>query len=221
MMLRFLSDDRAGGLRKKPRRSQAVSLVEILIVMAVFGMVLSLAGQMAVCGFRYMRQSSEGQQCWRDAAVVNERVARELRQCEAIVWPVYDDWETGRELSAAPGKNALLACRCRSSQGKNAVLIGYRYLGSKGILERCVYPASYSFSSASLTSDAGMVSRQILLRGVTGFSFWSLPVNKCYGHSLLGVSFTVMPLGAAETYAKKYAGLGMHLCIEVQTRGLR
>lgn len=202
------------------RFQRGIGLVETLITMALLGMVLSLAGQIAVSGFRYSRQSLEGQQCWRDAATANDRLARELRHCEAIIWPVYSDWQDGREITAAKGKNLLLACKFRSSKQSKGVVVGYRYLGAKGVLERCVYPASYKFSSASLTSNAGMSSRQTLLTGVTGFSFWSVPASKCCGLSMLGLSFTVMPIPQNKSYSRAYAQCGLSLCTEVQTGGL-
>ena len=220
MICRFLFNCRGYG-RKAPRSQlRAASIAEALITMAVLGIVLSLAGQIAVHSFRCSRQSLDGQQCWRDAAAVNDRLARELRRCEAIVWPVYTDWTEGREITAAKGKNLLLACRLAAAGQDDGIVIGYRYLGKKGLLERCVYPASFKFTTSSLTSDKGILSRQILLRGVTGFSFWSAPVKKCCGKNMLGFGLTVMPVPQNKSYSQAYAQCGMSLCTEVRIRRL-
>ena len=205
------------GLRRRPH---AVGLAELLIAMAVFGAVLSLVGQMAVRGFRYSQQSLDSQYCMRDAALVNDLIGRELRHCEAIVWPEMSDWDRGRRVSSERGKTLLLACRLKLGEDSDRIVVGYRYLGAKGTLERCVYRASHRFTERNLNSASGIIARRVLLRGVTSFSFWSCSRVNCYGQSMLGAGFRVLPSANRTAYSKAYANLGNYLCTEVQVRGL-
>ena len=181
-------------------RSRAFTVVEMLITLAIFGVVLTLAGQVALAAFRHNAVNSHNAVVTRQGAVVLDSMSREMRQCENILWPNTTAWKNGctyqssnqsSSAKTAASKNLLLAWQRRVDD--EVSIVGYRYLAKDAKLERLIFPANYKFTSASVEEESRLLKRETLLEGVSAFTFGSRSLLKSCGQPCFQLSFTIVP----------------------------
>lgn len=206
--------------RNRAYSQAAFSLAEMLITLGLFSALLTIVGQFALGAFRFQTDNVATQDSVRQGALACDLWSRDLRHCEAIVWPKYTDWSKGRVYKFPAGSNAVVVYRLRWGKEASTSLVGYRYWVKTGRLERCVFSSKQTMSAAALLKENAPLARKQLLPAASNLSVWSCNQAQCGGQAVLGFSFYSKSADSAQKGSRSQMGLGMQYSSEIHAKGM-
>lgn len=194
------------------RSKNGISLIEVLIVSALLGIVLGLAGEIAAASMHSFSKAEYGYRNFRSASSALAAVSTDLRDCQAVLWPQYtlSSWRRGRKVFCSEDGCFLFVFK---TSGINPSYSGFYLDGKKKILYRLSYKGVPPAQYAQLVSAENIAVKRIIGRGITDISISSVNWRSRGGLSFLDVSIT--PAGDD---TKRHT-LGTVLVTQIRTRG--
>lgn len=180
-------------LGKRRYRWQAMSYAETIIVLGLMGIILVMVGELTLGASRSSRQSTKSTVIHRQAIVALDTVARELRYCQAILWPRApgQGWNAGYSCQAASGQNLALVYRRCGLDKAQSTIVGYLYDGGKCQLERVAYVRGFVPTANNTRLANYIVSRRTLATNITGVSFFTNKTSNYNGVALAGLCLQI------------------------------
>ncbi len=178
-------------------RCRGSSLFEVLVAMAILGLVLVAVGELSVLCQRAHAHTTGRVQAFRAAALAATRMSGELRLCQGLYSPEEPaaGWPYGQPLQAGPAGGWCLVFR-RAVPGPAAdQVVGFRFESGKGVLERLLYRPDFDPDRPE-TQKLHELPRT-LAPSLEGVNLWLVQPGQRYGAHFVGLE--LVPSGAPGT----------------------
>lgn len=210
---------RRGALREKRQILSGHTLPEVLIVSCLFLMITGLVGELTAASMRTNGEAVSDTQQFRDLALAADRIGRELRWCEKVLWPssaAAQSLYAGRSFKSCSESDYCFVFRLRPVTGKRAQIIGLRWSCRDKRLYRVVYNSGFKAQASCLNRKSCIASERLLADGINYIGISSLDRNSRGGR----LFFEVELQGGSDAFSLKgKKGAGVFLRTQVQVQG--
>lgn len=175
-------------------RCTGSSLFEVLVAMAILGLVLVAVGELSVLCQRTQAQTTGRAQAFRAAALAATRMSGELRLCQGLYSPEEPatGWPYGQPLQAGPAGAWCLVFRRAVPGLAEDQVVGFHFDSRKGVLERLLYRPDFDLARPETQKLHGRP--RTLAAGLQSMSFWLVQPGQRYGAHFVGLE--LVPSGA-------------------------
>jgi len=213
------SASRRGALHGKGRMLSGHTLPEVLIVSCLFLMITGLVGELTAASVRTNSEAVSDTQQFRDLALSADRIGRELRWCERVLWPsslTAQELLAGRSFKSGSDGDYCFVFQRRPVTGKRAQIIGLRWSRRDRRLYRVVYNSRFKAQASCLSQKSCISSERLLADGINYIGISSLDRNARGGR----LFFELELQGGSEGFSLKgNKGAGVFLRTQVQVQG--
>ncbi len=175
---------------------RGTTLFEVLVTMAVLGVVLVAVGELSVSGQRAHLHATGRARAFRAAAQAAARMGSELRLCRRLYAPQEPSagWPYGQALRAGP-QGALCVVFRRAVPGPPPDrVVGFRFDSGRRTLERLVYVPE--FDPSRVATQVLQEPPRTLAADLEDFSFRILRPELCHGAAFVGLD--LVPAGSPQ-----------------------
>ena len=170
---------------------RGTTLPEVLVAMALLGLVLVGVGELTVASRRAHARTEEGVEVFRGAALAASWMSRELRLCRDLYAPARPEggWRYGEPLEPGPeGCLHVVFRRPAPGFGEDRV-VAFRFDGPRRVVERALYRPDFHPGRPSTQVLQG--PPRTLASGIDGMSFFVLDPALRHGAPFVGLELSM------------------------------